>query len=116
MLPAWRIHSALRRMLERLMAQVRASGVEVRRLVLGIRYTDREEARRTVDLAEPTALEAETWHLLPEMLKGAWTRRVRGSGCPRGRERSVGLKRILEGLRRLFQLIPVLVEDPDLHL
>jgi DNA polymerase-4 len=69
--------ATLRRMLERLMAQVRGAGVEVRRLVLGIRYTDREEARRTVDLAEPTALEAETWHLLPELLKGAWTRRVR---------------------------------------
>lgn len=69
--------ATLRRMLERVMAQVRVSGVEVRRLVLGIRYTDREEARRTVDLAEPTALEAETAHLLPEMLKGTWTRRVR---------------------------------------
>ena len=71
------LHAALRRMLERLMAQVRASGVEVRRLALGLRYTDREESRKTLDLAEPTALEAETLHLLPGLLKGAWTRRVR---------------------------------------
>jgi DNA polymerase-4 len=71
------LQAALRRLLERLMAQVRGAGVEVRRLALEVRYTDREESRKTVELAEPTALEAETFHLLPELLKGAWTRRVR---------------------------------------
>lgn len=71
------LQASLRRMLERLMAQVRGSGVEVRRLALEVRYTDREESRKTIDLSEPTALEAETFHLLPELLKGAWTRRVR---------------------------------------
>lgn len=81
------LEATLRRMLERLMAQVRSAGVEVRRLGLEVRYTDREESRKTLDLAEPTALEAETFHLLPELLKGAWTRRVRlrGMGLKAGR-------------------------------
>lgn len=69
--------ATLRRMLERLMAQVRGGGVEVRRLTLEVRYTDREESRRSVELAEPTALEGETFGLLPGLLEGAWTRRVR---------------------------------------
>jgi len=30
-----------------------------------------------LDLGEPTALESETLHLLPGLLEGAWTRRVR---------------------------------------
>ncbi len=71
------LHGTLRRMLERLMAQVRGGGVEIRRLTLELRYTDREESRRVLDLGEPTALESETFHLLPGLLEGAWTRRVR---------------------------------------
>jgi DNA polymerase-4 len=67
----------LRRMLERLMAQVRAGGAEIRRLTLELRYTDRGESRQTLDLAEPAALEGEAFHLLPRLLEGAWTRRVR---------------------------------------
>jgi nucleotidyltransferase/DNA polymerase involved in DNA repair len=69
--------ATLRRMLERLMAQVRAGGIEVRRLSLELRYTDRQESSRSLDLAEPTALEGETFHMLPQLLQGAWTRRVR---------------------------------------
>lgn len=69
--------ATLRRMLERLMAQVRAAGVEVRRLALEVRYTDHEESRKSLELAEPTALESETFALLPGLLEGAWTRRVR---------------------------------------
>jgi DNA polymerase-4 len=68
---------ALRRMLERLMAQVRAAGVEVRRITLELRYTDRAESRKTLDLAEPASLEGDVFHLLPQLLEGAWTRRVR---------------------------------------
>jgi DNA polymerase-4 len=69
--------ATLRRMLERLMPQVRSAAVEVRRLTLEVRYTDRQESRQSVDLREPTALEADTFHLLPGLLEGAWTRRVR---------------------------------------
>jgi len=89
--PAWRVEeefaedvweeaflqATLRRMLERLMEQVRGEGVEVRRLGLELRYTDHEEARRTVELEEPTSLESELFGRLPGLLKETWTRRVR---------------------------------------
>ncbi len=39
----------LKAMLKRLMALVRAEGVEVRRLALAPRYTDREESERFVN-------------------------------------------------------------------
>lgn len=71
------LEAALRRMAERLMAQVRASTAEIRRLALELRYSDREESRRAVDLAEPSALESEIFPLLAGLLEGAWTRRVR---------------------------------------
>jgi len=71
------LQATLRRMLERLMAQVRAAGAEIRRLSLDLRYTDREESRRSVDLPEPISLESEAFHLLPSLLESAWTRRVR---------------------------------------
>jgi len=64
-------------MLERLMARVRASQIEVRRLTLALRYTDREESERSVNLAEPTALETDFFPHLPELLRSAWGRRVR---------------------------------------
>ncbi len=69
--------ATLRGMLERLMAQVRAAGVEVRRLTLELRYTDRAESRYGLDLAEPVCTEDEALPRLPELLRGAWTRRVR---------------------------------------
>lgn len=69
--------ATLRRMLERLLAGVRAAGVEARRLALGLRYTDRAESRYSVDLSEPSALEDDMLPLLPRLLAGAWTRRVR---------------------------------------
>lgn len=69
--------AALRGMLERLMAQVRAAGVEVRRLTLELRYTDRAESRSSLDLAEPTCLEDDALPRLPSLLENAWTRRVR---------------------------------------
>jgi DNA polymerase-4 len=67
----------LRRMLEKLMAQVRAAGVEIRRLALEVRYTDREENRRHLDLQEPTALDTVLLPRLPLLLETVWTRRVR---------------------------------------
>lgn len=67
----------LRRMLEKLMAQVRAQGVEVRRLTLEVRYTDHDETRRSLDLPEPSALDDELLPRLPALLENTWTRRVR---------------------------------------
>jgi len=69
--------AALRGMLERLMAQVRAAGVEVRRLTLELRYTDRAESRYSLDLPEPSCTEDDALPRLPALLEGAWTRRVR---------------------------------------
>lgn len=69
--------AALRGMLERLMAQVRAARVEIRRLALELRYTDRAESRYSLDLPEPTCTEDDALPRLGELLRGAWTRRVR---------------------------------------
>jgi len=69
--------AALRGMLERVMARVRAAGVEVRRLTLELRYTDRAESRYSLDLPEPSCTEDDALPRLPAMLEGAWTRRVR---------------------------------------
>ena len=68
---------ALREMLERLMAKVRAAEVEVRRLTLGLRYTDRDEAAKSVTLAEPASVETDFFPHLPGLLRAAWGRRVR---------------------------------------
>ncbi|NWF85590.1 MAG: hypothetical protein HXY18_17380, partial [Bryobacteraceae bacterium] len=59
------------------MAQVRAGGAEIRRLTLDLRYADRDEARRSFDAPEPTALESEFLPMLPKLLADTWTRRVR---------------------------------------
>jgi DNA polymerase-4 len=67
----------LRKMLERLMAHIRAEGVEIRRLTLLLRYTDREESKRSLDLPEPSAFEMDFFPSLPGLLRAAWTRRVR---------------------------------------
>ncbi len=67
----------LKTMLERLMARVRAEGVEARRLTLALHYTDREESERSLTLPEPTALETDFFPCLPELLRSAWGRRVR---------------------------------------
>ena len=69
--------AALRGMLERVMAQVRAAQVEVRRLTLELRYTDRAESRCSLDLPEPSCTEDDALPQLPALLERAWTRRVR---------------------------------------
>jgi DNA polymerase-4 len=69
--------AALRQLTERLMAQVRAGGAEIRRLTLDLRYADRDETRRSFDAPEPTALESEFLPVLPKLLADTWTRRVR---------------------------------------
>jgi DNA polymerase-4 len=71
------IDAALSKLGERLMAQVRAGGSEVRRIALELKYTDRDESRRQADTAEPVSLDTEVLPLLPGLLEGAWTRRVR---------------------------------------
>jgi DNA polymerase-4 len=71
------ILATLRAMLERLMARVRAESVEVRRLTLSLRYTDREESERSLNLDEPTDLETDFLPLLADLLRTAWQRRVR---------------------------------------
>jgi DNA polymerase-4 len=71
------LEAALRRLLEQLFTAVRAAGVEVRRLTLRLRYTDREESERSIDLGAPSALESDAVPLLPGLLGAAWTRRVR---------------------------------------
>ncbi len=71
------IDALLARMAERLMAQVRAGGSEIRRIALELRYTDRDESRKQSDLAEPASLDTEILPLLPNLLDAAWTRRVR---------------------------------------
>ncbi len=70
----------LRKLLERLMTRVRGAGVEIRRLTLVLRYTDRDESERSLPLAEPTALEVDVEPSLPALLRGAWSRRVRLRG------------------------------------
>jgi len=68
---------ALNRALERLMTGLRAASVEARRLTLEIRYTDRGEARRSVSLPEPSAVETDFSPHLPALLGACWQRRVR---------------------------------------
>lgn len=71
------LQAALRRLTERLMAQVRSDKAEVRRITLHLRYSDRDEASRSYDVSEPTALETDFFPALPKLLEDAWTRRVR---------------------------------------
>ena len=69
--------ATLRKLLERMMTRVRDAGIEIRRLTLSLRYTDRGESERTLTIAEPTALEVDIEPALAGLLRGAWTRRVR---------------------------------------
>jgi len=72
-----RIHAALRALLESLMQAVRSDQMEVRKLTLGLRYTDREESERSTTLPEPTSVEADFYGHLPALLQQTWDRRVR---------------------------------------
>jgi nucleotidyltransferase/DNA polymerase involved in DNA repair len=66
-----------RQLLDSLMPTLRAEGLLVRKLTLGLRYTDREENERSILLAEPSNLEADFYAHLPSLLRQAWQRRVR---------------------------------------
>jgi DNA polymerase-4 len=72
-----KLQAVLRNLLDQLMPRLREESIAVRRLTLGLRYTDREECERSITLAEPTNLEAEVAPLLPGLLHDAWQRRVR---------------------------------------
>ncbi|MBM3759688.1 MAG: DNA polymerase IV [Acidobacteria bacterium] len=72
-----RLIASLRALLEPLMQSVRADQMEVRKLTLGLRYTDREESERSLTLPEPTSVEADFYGHLPALLTQAWQRRVR---------------------------------------
>jgi DNA polymerase IV len=77
---AWeeqRILLELRKLLERLMTRVRAQGVEMRRLTLALRYTDREESEHSLTLGQPTDLESDVEPYIEGLLRAAWKRRVR---------------------------------------
>lgn len=72
-----RVLAALRALLEKLMARLRAGGWQARRLTLRLRYTDHGEAERSVTLPEPSAVETAFFPHLDALLDGAWKRRVR---------------------------------------
>ncbi len=72
-----RILREARALLEEVMPRVREESLAVRRLTLGLRYTDREENERSVTLEEPTSVEAEFYPKLPGLLRDVWDRRVR---------------------------------------
>ena len=67
----------LRRMAEKLMAQVRAASSEIRRITLELVYTDREESRRNYDFSEPIASTLMSSRCCRNCWQAAWSRRVR---------------------------------------
>lgn len=71
------ILASLKTTLERLMTRVRERGIEVRRLTLSLRYTDREETTHALTLDAPSCLESDFEPVLPGLLRSAWKRRVR---------------------------------------
>jgi nucleotidyltransferase/DNA polymerase involved in DNA repair len=75
-----RVVAALRSLLEQLMARLRAGGWQARRLTLRLRYTDHDEAERSVTLKEPSAVETAFFPHIEALLDGAWKRRVRLRG------------------------------------
>lgn len=70
------VEAVLRRMADRLFAQVRAEGRSVRTLAVKVRYNDRDEAQRAASLREPTDLETDVYGRLRGLLREAWQRRV----------------------------------------
>lgn len=95
---------ALAKLSEQLMAQVRGAQCEIRRITLELRYTDREESRRSLDLPEPVSLDTDVFPLLPRLLEQTWARRVR--------IRAMGLK-----ASRIYRPSPQLdLFVPDSHI
>jgi len=70
------LEATLRRMADRLMAQVRADGKSIRTLTVKVRYNDMDEDQRSESLPEPTDLESDLYPRLRPLLRQAWKRRV----------------------------------------
>ncbi len=70
------VEAVLRRMADKLFAQVREEGRSVRTLTVKVRYNDRDENQRAESLREPTDLETDIYGRLRGLLREAWQRRV----------------------------------------
>ncbi len=70
------LDAVLRRMADRLMADVRGDGKRVRTITVKVRYNDFDEDQRSESLSEPTCLETDVYPRLGPMLRAAWRRRV----------------------------------------
>jgi len=68
--------ATLRRMADRLFAQVREERRSVRTLTVRVRYNDMAEDQCSESLIEPTDLETDVYTRLETMLRDAWKRRV----------------------------------------
>lgn len=69
------IERVAKRMLDELMAKVRADRKRVRTLTVKVRYPDFSQASQGRSLAEASDLEAPFYPLVPELLRGAWMQR-----------------------------------------
>jgi error-prone DNA polymerase len=70
------VEAVLRRMADRLFANVREERRSVRTLTVKVRYNDRDENQRAASLREPTDLETDVYGRLRGLLREAWQRRV----------------------------------------
>jgi nucleotidyltransferase/DNA polymerase involved in DNA repair len=70
------VEAILRRMADKLFADVREEGRSVRTLTVKVRYNDRDENQRAESLREPTDLETDVYGRLRGLLREAWQRRV----------------------------------------
>jgi DNA polymerase-4 len=70
------VGAVLRRMADKLFADVRAESRSVRTLTVKVRYNDRDENQRAASLTEPTDLETDVYGRLQGLLREAWQRRV----------------------------------------
>ncbi len=70
------VEAVLRRVADKLFAEVREEGRSVRTLTVKVRYNDRDENQRAESLREPTDLETDVYGRLRGLLREAWQRRV----------------------------------------
>ncbi len=70
------LEAVLRKMADRLMAEIRMEGRTMRTLTVRVRYNDMQEEQRSESLMEPTDLETDLYGKLRSLLRAAWQRRV----------------------------------------
>ncbi|MFO1514172.1 MAG: DNA polymerase IV, partial [Verrucomicrobiota bacterium] len=70
------VEAVLRRMADKLFADVREEGRSVRTVTVKVRYNDWDENQRAESLREPTDLESDVYGRLRSLLREAWQRRV----------------------------------------